>query len=56
MNLVREHINFQRGLDPKVAMDIGNMYWGEMGTAGLNMDAGDINRILVLKPYLSLKA
>ena len=39
MNIVKEHINFERGLDPKDAMNIGqNAVWK-------NLKAGDILRI-----------
>ena len=31
MKLVKEHINFERGLDPKDAMGIGNRDWENLG-------------------------
>ena len=43
MNLVREHINFERGLDPKEAMGIGENMIKNMWEFGAENGVGAIN-------------
>ncbi|MFA5153524.1 MAG: hypothetical protein WC554_13250 [Clostridia bacterium] len=48
MKLVKEHINFQKGLDPKKAMSTG-IYYAEMGTINSRIKSKnkDLNNIEV---------
>ena len=47
MKLIKEHINFQRGIDPKIAMGIGRSFE--------NLKIGDILQVLKDMPNVNKK-